>query len=218
VLESSQFQPNRDGVVLPEQPIEAIAAGRHHHVALVVGANADETGREAPALASESAYQALVQSQFGPLASSVLAEYPASSFATPRKAYVALTSDARFICPARRVARAAVAAQDEPVYRYYFTRAASPLGAVHGLEVPYVFGTFAAIPYTPAAADSAISGAMQATWTAFARSGDPGAVGAVTWPRYATDGSDPTLVLDDPVTTIDGVRSDKCDFWDGLLP
>ncbi len=217
VLDDSPYQPNRDGVVLAEQPFDAIAAGRHHHVPILLGANADETGRQAPMIQNDAQYQALVQSQFGPFAPSVLAQYPSSSFPTPRKAYVALTSDSRFICPSRRVARAAAAAQSEPVYRYFFTRAASQFGAVHGLEIPYLFGTFAAIPYTPVASDLVVSTAMQGAWTGFARSGDPNRA-AVTWPRYLSDGSDHALVLDDPVSSVDGVLTDRCDFWDGLLP
>src|SRR6185503_10210237 len=116
-------------------------------VPFVVGANADETGNSAPAIASEAQYQALVRAQLPqPLADMALAQYPASAFPTPRAAYVRLTTDVRFVCPAREIAKAADAGQTAPVYRYFFQfRQSSPLGAVHGLDVPYVFGTFSAI-------------------------------------------------------------------------
>ena len=57
-----------------------------------------------------------------------------------------MTTDARFVCPSRRIARAAAGGQSEPVFRYFFTKsldsaAAAAFGAYHSLELPFVFGT-----------------------------------------------------------------------------
>ncbi|HNM41304.1 MAG TPA: carboxylesterase family protein, partial [Giesbergeria sp.] len=88
--------------------------------------------------------------------------YPASAYPTPRAAYVRLTTDSRFVCPSREIADGADAAQGPPVFRYFFQHRPSALGAVHGLDVPYVFGTFGAIitpggqPYQPTATDLAL--------------------------------------------------------------
>jgi para-nitrobenzyl esterase len=187
-------------------------AGRHHPVPLIVGANADETAREVPLQFSQAQYEAAVRGQYGPIADAVLAHYPPTP--TPRAAYVRLTTDARFVCPSRQIARHADAGQAAPVYRYFFQYAPSAVGAVHGLDVPYVFATFDAVlvngvPYTPTAADVALSSAIQGYWTRFARTGDPG--GAPAWPAQAA--GDPALVLDRTIAPADGLRAADCDFW-----
>ena len=212
-LSASTYGTVIDGVVLNEQPEAAIRGGRHHAVPIAIGANADETGRVAPLAMTEPQYVALVRAQYGALADAVLTQYPAAAFPSPRAAYVRLTTDARFVCPAREIA-AAAAAQGPPVHRYFLTYAPNVFGAVHGLDVPIVFGTFDAIiangqPYQATAADLALSTAMQGYWTRFARTGDPG--GAPAWPRYGA--GDPTLVLDATITTTSGVRTAACDFW-----
>ncbi|HEX5062227.1 MAG TPA: carboxylesterase family protein [Kofleriaceae bacterium] len=215
-LSSGAYQPMIDGVVQTDQPDNVIAAGAHSHVPFVVGANADETGNSAPAIMTEAQYDALVHSQLPmAIADMALQQYPASAYPTPRAAYVRLTTDARFVCPAREIARAADAGQSDAVYRYFFQYRASPLGAVHGLDVPYVFGTFDGIetpngnPYTPTATDLALSASIQGYWTRFARTGDPG--GTPAWPLYGA--ADPTLVFDATVSTTDGIRTAHCDFW-----
>ncbi|HSK01111.1 MAG TPA: carboxylesterase family protein [Kofleriaceae bacterium] len=214
-LSSSPYNPMIDGAVLPDQPEAVIRAGNHHRVPFAIGANADETGNAAPAIPTEAQYQVLVRAQLPPaLADAALAQYPASAYPSPRAAYVRLTSDLRFVCPSREIAKAVDAAQDQPVYRYFFQHRASPLGAVHGLDVPYVFGTFDAVlvggqPYQPTATDLALSAAIQGYWTRFARGGDPG--GAPAWPAYGP--SDPALVLDAAISTATAIRQADCDFW-----
>lgn len=213
-LESSVYGPVIDGVVLPEQPEAAIRAGRHHAVPVMIGANADETGRVAPIPLSEMQYQQLVQATFGAFASQVLQHYPSANFPSPRAAYVRLTTDQRFVCPSREIAADLAAHQDAGVYRYFFRYGPGVFGAVHGIELPYVFGTFDTViengqPYTPTAADLALSAAIQGAWTRFARTGDP--AGTPAWPRY--DATDPVLVLDDPLATATAIRDADCDFW-----
>jgi para-nitrobenzyl esterase len=215
-LSSGAYQPMIDGVVQTAQPDDVIAAGGHAHVPFVVGANADETANSAPAITSEAQYEALVRAQLPmAIADMALAQYPASSYPTPRAAYVRLTTDARFVCPSREIARAALKGQGESVYRYFFQYKPTPLGTVHGLDVPFVFGTFDAIEtpngstYTPTATDLALSTTFQGYWTRFARTGDPG--GTPPWPTYAV--ADPTLVLDVTTSTTNGIRAADCNFW-----
>ena len=209
--------PAVDGFVLRDSPEVVIGKGEHNKVPFVVGANADETGQAAPPVATEAEYRALVVAQAGALAPLVLAQYPVSAYATPRKAYVAVTTDARFVCPSRRFARAA-ASGGSPTYRYFFSYPANRLyGAVHGIEIPFVFGSFDAIPgYTPDAAVRALSEAMNASWARFAATGNPSVPGGPTWPTYDSV-RDRTLVWDAPTAPVDGIRREACDFWDSLL-
>jgi para-nitrobenzyl esterase len=218
ILEATPYQPEIDGTIQPVEPEAALAAGTHNHVAFMVGANADETGQAVPAVPTEAAYEQLVTTQFGALGSQVLAHYPAANFPTPRAAYVRVTTDSRFVCPSRDIARAASHVQTEPVYRYFFQYPATPFGATHGIELPFVFGTFDSIlvngtPYTPTPAELALSAAIQTDWTTFAKTGVP--AGTPTWPVYAA-ATDPTRTFAAMVGETDGIRTADCDFWDNL--
>jgi para-nitrobenzyl esterase len=220
----ADYGANVDGWVIPEDPFVALEAGRHNHVPLVVGANSDETSRAAPMVATPAAYEALVRTTFGPLgvADAVLAQYPAADYPTPRAAWVAITTDAKFVCGARRIARAAATGQTEPVYRYYFTHGldSGPIavfGAWHGLELFFVFGHLDLAGYVPSAGEIALSEAMMGYWSRFAATGDPNGDGAAAWPELEPT-ADAHLVLDTPIASGDGIRTAQCDFWDGLVP
>ena len=76
----------------------------------------------------------------------VLQQYPLWEYASPQDAYVAFAGDFKYVCAARRAARAFLAGQNEAVYRYVFSHVpdnATPevrsLGARHASDVPYVF-------------------------------------------------------------------------------
>ncbi len=214
-LAGSTYGSVIDGVTLIEQPEAAILGGRHHAMPFAIGANADETVLSAPASLTEQAYQALVRAQYGAIANAVLAQYPSSAYPSPRAAYVRLTTDSRFVCPSREIAVHADTGQSQPVYRYFFQFRPTLAGAPHGIDVPFVFGTFSAVlvngttPYTPTAADLALSSAIQGYWSRFARTGDP--AGTPAWP--VVDATDTALVLDDPVVTAAAIRGADCDFW-----
>ena len=207
--------PSVDGFVLRDSPDTAMAKGAHNKVPFVLGANADETGSATPVVATETEYRAAIATQFGALAPAVLAQYPASAYPTPRKALVAVTTDARFVCPSRRSARAAAAGGTPGVFRYFFSYPANALnGAVHGVELPFVFGTLTNIVgYTPDPTARALSEEMNASWARFAATGDPNGAGLVSWPLY-DPARDRTLVWDASPVSVDGVRMPNCNFWD----
>lgn len=219
----SGFQPAVDGLVLSDLPESLLAAGRHNRVPLVVGANADETGRDAPLLADEAAYRAAVLALVGGsqvVADAILQRYPVGEYGTPRKAYVALTSDAKFICTARRAARAA-AAGGSPVWRYFFTHALDnggavqhALGAFHGLELAFVFDHLEVAGYVPTAGERELAAVIVASWAGLAATGDPAVPGA-PWPPYDPV-RDTFQQLEDPPSTGEGIRTAQCDFWDSL--
>lgn len=131
---------------------------------------------------------------------------------------MALTSDLKFTCPARTIARTLVSAQTEPVYRYFFTEVpdaptSSVYGAVHGLELLYVFGVLEIQGYSPTAAERSLSTAMQSYWGSFAANGTPSVVGAPAWTSYDA-GRDNHLVLDAAALAMgEGVITIRCDFW-----
>lgn len=214
------YGPVRDGYVLAEPPAAAVAAGRALGVPWMVGANADEgTVFLSPQQRAMTAaqYEAAVRVVFGKSADQVLALYPAGDFGSPGLALAAVTGDAGFVCPARRMARAH-AARGRPAWLYHFTYVSAVgrqlgLGAFHGSEIPLVFGAGAGGAGMPAA--RALGEAMQAAWGAFARSGDPATVG-LAWPRHVA-GGDVGLRWDTPPAVVTGWRKAQCDLWDAVV-
>ena len=217
-----QYVPNIDGYVTIDDVPDVIAQGAHNAVPLVIGTNADETSRMVPRVTTEAEYEAAVRAQFGAAANALLALYPATDFASPQQALVRMTTDVIWTCPGRRLARAASEHQTAPVYRYHFEWIppgpnGSVIGATHGLELPFVFGTFSAFGFTPAAADRALSSAMQGYWSRLAATGDPDGAGALPWPRYDS-ATDPYLRLDRTIAADAGLATAQCDALDALVP
>jgi len=220
---SQGWGPHVDGSVLPVDGLTAMSEGTHNQVPIIVGNNADETAAGVPPL-TDAQYMQIVQLTFGPLADEVLAHYPIADYADATAAYVALTSDVKFVCNARRSARAADAGQSLPVYRYVFAYdgydpapGVQP-AATHGLELVYIFGNFDAVlsgqfEYQPNPDDLTMRDQLQAMWAAFAATGDPATVD-LAWPLYAPD--DGHAILDVPASPGTGVRTELCDFWDTL--
>ena len=214
------YQPNVDGSLLPTAPLDAIRTGQHNRVPVTIGTNADETGRDVPLAFSEAQYQLILASTFpnAVVRDRVANLYSSATFGSARRAYVALTSDLKFTCPARTIARALASAQTEPVYRYFFTEvpdtpASELYGAVHGLELLYVFDVLDIQGYSPTVAERTLSRSMQEYWGSFAASGMPSAAGAPVWTQYDPS-SDNYLDLDDAALAMnDGVITGRCDFW-----
>lgn len=211
-----------DGEVQPQAPLAAILAGRHNRVPAIVGANADETSLSAPPIVGGAQYAAIVAGQFGPLAPLVLRQYPAGDYDSPRSAYVALTTGARFVCTSRRTALTLAESQSQPVFRCFFSfvpENASPAlrraGTWHGLDIFYLFETLdGAGGYQSGARDEEIAHAFQDCWSQLAAAGDPNRAGLPAWPRYTADG--PYLELNAPPRSGTGLRAEACDFWDRL--
>jgi carboxylesterase type B len=114
--------------------------------------------------------------------------------------------------------RALVATQSEPVFRYFFTHRydsrlapmLSALGAFHGIELGYVFGTVdGLLGYRPTAADRAVIELVQSSWVRFAATGDL-SEGSPMWPAYNT-ATDPYLEIAEPPAARTGVRTERCD-------
>jgi para-nitrobenzyl esterase len=226
------YQPNVDGAFLLDTPENVILAGKHNHVPFVVGSNSDETSLELAeankAGMTQAQYQAAVLAYAGndpSLAGRIVAMYPASSYGDhPLSAFIAVTTDSKFVCTARYVARSLVKGQPEPVWRYFFTHhlddggaVLQALGAWHGLELAFVFRDLAASSsYVPSTGEVSLAGFVDGYWSSLASTGTPNGGGAVDWPAYDAS-TDPYLGLDDTIAAGTGVRTANCDFWDQVL-
>lgn len=214
--------PVVDGEVLTGVPQAVIAAGEHNAVPLVVGANADETSLSIPQVADATAYERLIRAQFPFYAARILELYPVEDFASPAAAYTAVTTDAKFVCGARRIARTASAGQAAPVWLYHFAQGLSraprlsAFGAYHGLELFFVFGALTTGGYQPTDGEIALGAAMRGYWSRLAATGDPNGEDAAAWPEYEAEGDRHLLLAADGIEAASGLRGARCDFWDEL--
>src|SRR5262249_48694558 len=121
------------------------------------------------------------------------------------------------VCPTYDTARRA-AAGGADTYLYDFSRAIPipvlqqlGLGAFHGSEIVYVFGSIT--PPTPV--DAALGQAIRGYWTRLARTGNPNRTGPVHWPRYR-DATDQRINFDAQIGVLTGFRRPECEFWWGV--
>ncbi|XP_072845288.2 cholinesterase [Pogona vitticeps] len=111
-----------------------------------------------------------------------------------RRALAQFYKDYFFLCPMMDFA-ASMATSGSPIYGYSFNQYVSGsvwqewMGAAHGAEVPYLFGTLSSLPgrnQTTTEADAGLSHRVMRYWAEFARSGNP--TGStpedVQWPLY----------------------------------
>jgi para-nitrobenzyl esterase len=209
-----EFNPVVDGELIPAQPRELVAAQDFAKVPYLTGSNFEE-GRlfllsVTTPVTTDAEYQAALQRLFGNFAAEAAVLYPVSAFATPQDALVRVWGDSRLVCSTTETARR-LAANGASVYAYDFARpipSLEGLGATHGVELPYVFGTL----QNPGTDDAGLSDAMQGYWTRFAASADPNGAGALAWPSF-NDTSEERMDFNVPSSVIAGFRSAECDFW-----
>jgi para-nitrobenzyl esterase len=226
-LEGESLRQQYDGVIdghaLSDAPLALIESGQHNHVPLVIGTNTEEQGRNAPLTMTEEQYAEAVRAYAASLgapalANALLSQYPTAAYSSPRAAYVALTTDIKFTCPARKALRAFDQGQTEPVYRYVFSHVADnvaprvkALGATHGLELAFIFE----ILPNPGPGDEIVTAAFNGYWSRLAASGDPNGQAALSWPVY-DQLTEAHLRFESPLEVASAYRAAQCDFLAGL--
>jgi para-nitrobenzyl esterase len=218
-----------DGWIFPRAPAQVFATGREHRVPLLIGNNARE---RSPQTTVEDVTRA-IEAMYGPLASRAFALYGLRGADAPEPdplyggAAAQWVVDTMYRCPVvAQLYWHAVAGNT--AYEYQFDRAApgrEAVGAVHGIEVPYVFGTVSsedgASKYT--AVDREISAAMQRYWTNFARTGSPdgvpnssapdAAAGFPHWPKFDATARGYLEFTDEGPVAREGLRRPFCDLY-----
>ncbi|WP_405768130.1 carboxylesterase family protein [Streptomyces sp. NBC_00080] len=188
------FSPVVDGEILPTTPWQALAAGAARDVELIVGHNAQEfrlflvLGGLLGKVTEEQATAVLRLFAPGGGAEGEQAYRSAFPDADAGELYERVQSDWLFHIPSLRLAEAQVAGGGRAhVYELTWPApgAGGTLGACHGLDIPLLFGTYAAdlgnLLFAGAEVTDearALTAQFQRSWTSFARTGDPG------WPAY----------------------------------
>jgi len=171
-----------------EAPLESLKREQQSKIDFLLGTNRDEWYMY---LADDTGEEDIVRwlAENAPGSTAVLRAQVANE-ADPRRALDRLRTAREVLCPARRVA-ARITATGGRAWVYYFTRqrpgsGGEKLGAYHGTELPYVFGTHDAwLPTEPI--DEQLTDAVMDYWLQFARSGDPNVPGRPEWPLYRAE-------------------------------
>lgn len=214
------FAPVVDGTVVPEPPLEAMAAGRGADVPLLAGSNRDEARLflVAPGAIGQvdEAVLGATAAAYG-LTADTLAVYRANRpDASPGDVLAAVITDWFFRIPAIRVAEARTTAGRAPTWAYRFDHPDPDgnhgFGACHAVEIPFVFGTIArddTRPLLGAAPSQAVADTAHATWASFIKTGTPG------WAPYTLD-TRTTGLLSDKVDAVSDPASDERLVWNGI--
>lgn len=218
-----RFAPVVDRWLIPDRPAVLLAARQQLKIPVLLGSNLDEGSIFVAGLQGMDveAYRRFVRATFRDRADEVLARFPVGREAEVKPALARIVGYASFVSPSRRLARAMTELGGR-VFLYSFTRVrqgtpASRLGAFHGSEVPFVFGTLGRVyPATMPeieAIDRSLSQAMMGYWIRFASTGDPNGGSGPAWPRYSTRG-DTWLELGADIEPRPGFARELCDFFD----
>ena len=210
------FQPGIDGRVLLEPVYTTYVKGAQAKVPLLLGSNTDEGAFLIPEQRpSVQEFEARLEKTFGTRTSQVRQLYPVDTPAALVRSELDLSGDGEFNYPMWKWA-VMQRQSGRPVYYYLFGRTVPPapgqqyrgiprsaIGALHGDEVPYVFGTLDKVTNTLdgssrtwESTDRELSAAMLGYWVNFVKTGDPNGPGLPVWPRYESQTQDPLMRFD----------------------
>ncbi len=200
------FAPAIDGDIITDYPVNIFRAGQQMRIPLIIGTNRDEA---ALFKLMKSPLMPITGESLHKMFAAVATENPSFAGAEGRitgaypgypkqSACMKVSRDAGFRMPCTWVA--AAHSRVAPTWMYRFDQA-PPLfrvigiGASHGTELPYVFGTLPVkvtkknpgflMGGLPTA--HKVSARMQARWAAFGRTGHPDGDSSLVWPNYNGD-------------------------------
>lgn len=197
-----------DGWVLPRPPAEVFATGHESRVPLLAGNNSRE---RTPRTKPEDLTRA-IEAMYGPLAARASALYKGAPDPLYGDAGAQWTVDTMYRCPVVAELSWHTAAKNA-AWEYQFDLAPpgrEALGAVHGAEVPYVFGTLSP-KYSDA--DRATSEAIEKYWTNFARTGNPNGAGLPAWQGYSDPARPYIEFTSDGPAPSEGLRMPYCSLY-----
>ncbi len=183
----ASFWPVADGNVLPGDPYELYEKGRFNDTPILVGTNSNEGGLFMRGSATPASFEKQIRSGYGEGADAILKAYPHATDAEAARASADVFREFAFAWPTWAWARMQSQKGKGKAFVYYFDHRtpASPDGANHGAEVPYVFGNFGGPGGgAPSPEDIALSDLIRSYWINFARTGDPNGSGLPQWPTF----------------------------------
>jgi len=215
----STFTMLVDGVIVTTNPHDALRNEIAGSIPVIVGSNDNEGGGSisGPSPVDDADYRGRLTNIFGPPRDGeIYAVYPTADFPSVADAWRVFWGDWIFNCVAEELARSA--SGNTPSYLYMLSRGFSTgnragQGAVHTIDVPFLFETYDLTGHTPDTDDAAVTDAMQNAWTGLAA--DPTAAppylpsGSSSWPAFDADNMQ--IVNFNAPMTIDTVhREGRC--------
>jgi para-nitrobenzyl esterase len=203
------FFPFVDGEVVPDAPMHAVTAGAGSALPFLIGTTQEEFNAGARLAAIDDEQAAKTLTSLG-LDATGIAAYRAGG-ADPGQQIGQAVTDRMFRVPALRVAEAR-ATYAAPSYHYEFawrTAALGGLGAVHCLDLPFVFDVLDddhAKLVAGGAAPQDLADEMHAAWVAFVTDNDPG------WAPFRAD-ERPTMVFDQTSNVVDDLHARVRSLW-----
>jgi para-nitrobenzyl esterase len=216
-----------DGVVVPEAPRDAVAAGRVAVDAALVSTTEEEAGRTPVQVADEAAFRQAVRGFTGRplpdrLLDTVVDLYAPTGDDTWTDAFIQVAGDLKFVCVATKDL-GAWAEGGTRVRRQLFDDAWDELPAggsnrpFHGADLLHLFGGLEGLEVGPSAADLALADDMVDSFAAFVATGDPRPDGR-DWPTWSPGVDAAWRFASAGAGRIDGVHAERCAFWASVAP
>jgi para-nitrobenzyl esterase len=182
----ASFWPVADGNVLPGDPYELYEKGRFNDTPILVGTNSNEGGLFMRGPATSASFEKQIRSGYGERADVILSAYPHATDKEAARASADVFREFAFAWPTWAWARMQSQKGKGKAFVYYYDHRtpASPDGANHASEVPFVFGNFGGPGGAPGPEDLALSDLIRSFWINFARTGDPNGSGLPHWPAF----------------------------------
>ena len=196
------FQPSIDGYVLPDDPAKLWRTGKSFNLPILIGNNTNEGTLFADLFFSNidtiNMYKNHLKALFKNNSAIMWDKYSANTPEEILPALSRLITEQWFIKSTLIIANTSIK-KGLNVWLYLFNRnipikifrivygdasqeTINNLGIAHGIELPYVFGTFKKSDNTKI--DREISNLMINYWTNFAKTGNPNSHGIPLWYRY----------------------------------
>ena len=222
--------PERDGIVLPEDPYGAYASGEAAKADMLIGTNADEVRywiEEMGYYVSGIPGMAIYRHLFPILYENNLRKMTDEekqcadeflSLRSGRKIWklTELYNELLFRIPALKQAEL-YAANGNAVYNYYWTMPGEyeTVGACHAIELTYVFNNPQVTIYNGNVYDHELADTVQDMWVNFARTGDPGTE-EITWQAYNSQ-TRLTMILGEKIRMESDLKAEQRELVEPLL-
>ena len=208
--------PIIDGYVLNKRPLAHVLDGDTKHIRLIIGSNADEGSIFMPHFPIKRAlgYKYILNKYFDTDAAKVLSLFPVDSGQPIKQQLSQVLGIAMFVAPSRLMARFHAEAGGTS-YLYHFTRVPPEtkrlhLGAMHGLDISYIFGTGKVLNTET---DKALSRDMIRAWSTFAQGGKVLLPNDLQWPAYKAT-ADAYIEFGDQISLQSKLHHEACDLFE----
>jgi len=224
-VRGAAFEPVVDGKVVPQKPLDAVKGGSAKGITVLAGGNLNEGtlfGATNPDMGKLD--DAKLTERVGNMVPKdkslgIIDEYRKAlakrgASPTPADVYMAIQGDKQFRVPNIRL----VELQRDlgvPSYSYVFDWkcAVANLGACHGLDVGFIFGSTYKEFHGEGPIVERLAVQMQDAWIAFAKKGDP-STPTLAWPAYGLQRK--TMVLGENSHVEDAPHEVERVAWEGL--